>query len=215
MENRKLATIDDFWKFTDNLKVSSEYEYDLNMRRLSSLPFEDLAEICLQYRFFTSNFATDLGYLVFSLPFGPLKSLMAQILAEELGDGKQEHSHLQVYDNFLDSLGHWPKGQDYDELQLPFVKDLMDELRALLVSQPAAFGVGLRGMAGECLCQIYLSLMAKNMRLNSEVKKRADGIDWEFWEIHEGEEDIQHRIITREAIRNYIESTPGSLPNLV
>ncbi len=215
MQPGNLESIDDFWKFTDHLKVTSEYEYDLNMGRLATLPFEKLAEICLQYRFFTSNFATDLGYLVFRLPFGPLKSLMAQILAEELGDGKSERCHLQVYDDFLDSLAFWPAGQDYDALQLPYVNELMQELRTLLLTESVPFGVGLRGMAGECLCQIYLSLMAKNMRINPEIQKRRHAIKWKFWEIHEGEEDIHHRIITRAAIRDFVEATPGSLPGLV
>ena len=77
-----------------------------------------------------------------------------------------------------------------------------------------AFGVGLRGMGGECLCQTYLSVMFEHLREHPFMRANADRIDWEFWTIHTGEEDIVHGELTRAAIDRYIQDEPSALPEL-
>jgi hypothetical protein len=77
-----------------------------------------------------------------------------------------------------------------------------------------AFGVGLRGMGGECLCQTYLSVMFEHLRAHPFIREHASRIDWEFWTIHTGEQDIIHGELTRQAIDDYIRHDPGVLPEL-
>jgi len=39
------------------------------------------------------------------MPFGKLKSILAEILNDELGNGNSKAAHPILYDNFLKSLG--------------------------------------------------------------------------------------------------------------
>ena len=70
-------------------------------------------------------------------------------------------------------------------------------------------------MGGECLCQIYLSAMFEHFSQNPYIQSIQDQIDWRFWEIHTGEEDIRHREMTRATIDEYVAANPESLKDLV
>lgn len=83
-----------------------------------------------------------------------------------------------------------------------------------LSSNPVAYGVGLRGMGGECLCQTYLSEMFEHLKRNPHLRAHEADIDWEFWTIHTGEEDIVHGELTRAAIDHYLGEDTRVLPEL-
>lgn len=78
------------------------------------------------------------------------------------------------------------------------------------------FGVGLRGMGGECLCQVYLEAVNHYLRRNESLARRAHQIDWTFWDLHAGEHDREHREQTRECIAHLAraEDRPEDLANL-
>ena len=69
-------------------------------------------------------------------------------------------------------------------------------------------------MGGECLCQTYLSVMHEYLRLHPYMREHENDIDWEFWTIHTGEQDIVHGEMTRRAIDDYLCDEPDALPEL-
>lgn len=200
-----------FWQFADTAKEATEALAGQKMAALPHLPVEALRQVCTQYRFFTIDYISDLAVLLAKLPFGGLRSLLSQILAEELGEGDADNAHPQVYDRFLASIGVAP-----GQLQrcLPANRAILGELTGELSRRGPAFGVGLRGMGGECLCQTYLSVMFEHLRDHPYVRENEDRIDWEFWTIHTGEQDIIHGELTRKAIDDYLRQEPGALPEL-
>jgi hypothetical protein len=202
---------DSFWEFADREKEATEALAEQRMKVLPDLPVEAMRRVCVQYRFFTIDYINDLALLLAKLPFGGLRSLLSQILAEELGEGDPDKAHPEVYDRFLMSIGVQP--QELDR-RLPRNGAILSALSTELKARSPAFGVGLRGMGGECLCQTYLAVMFEHLREHPYLRQHADGIEWEFWTIHTGEQDIVHGELTRQAIDDYIRLEPEALPEL-
>ena len=202
---------DSFWRFADQAKEATEALAEERMRTLAHMPVEAVRQVCTQYRFFTIDYIGDLALLVAKLPFGGLRSLLSQILAEELGEGDARRAHPAIYDRFLASIG-----VEAGELEhcLPANHAILSGLTDELSASTPAFGVGLRGMGGECLCQTYLSVLFEYLRVHPYMLDNEDRIDWEFWTIHAGEQDIIHGELTRQAIDDYIRREPGALPEL-
>ncbi|NUS38386.1 MAG: hypothetical protein HOQ02_05115 [Lysobacter sp.] len=200
-----------FWRFADAAKEATEALAEHRMRVLPQLPVEALRRFCTQYRFFTIDYISDLAVLIARLPFGGLRSLLGRILAEELGDGDASRAHPEVYDRFLASIGVEP-GQLAQ--RLPANREVLGALTDDLHRRSAAFGVGLRGMGGECLCQTYLSVMFEHLRAHPYMREHAARIDWEFWTIHTGEQDLLHGELTRRAIDDYLQDDPHVLADL-
>ncbi len=163
-----------------------------------------LLSLLIQYRFFTIYYVPDIAILVARLPDGRLRSFLAGILSDELGCGDPLQAHPRLYDNFLNSLG--AVGEDLDALAIKDNIELLDGVRRKLIDPnvDTAYGVGLRGMGGECVCQIYLSRFYEHITKNPYVQERRSEIDWRFWELHVGDHDIAHREKTRELIDHEI-----------
>ena len=200
-----------FWQFADSAKEATEALADQKMKELTQLPVEALRQFCTQYRFFTIDYISDLALLLAKLPFGGLRSLLSQVLAEELGDGDADKAHPAIYDRFLASIGVEPEQR---QRRLPANHAILSALTEELRRRSPAFGVGLRGMGGECLCQTYLSVMFEHLRVHPYIREHWDRIDWEFWTIHTGEVDIVHGELTRQAIDDYLQLDPSVLPDL-
>ena len=200
-----------FWEFADRAKEATEALAEQKMTVLAHLPVEALRQVCTQYRFFTIHYISDLALLLAKLPFGGLRSLLSEILAEELGDGDASKAHPAIYDRFLASIGVQPEQRERCvAANAAILSALTEELRR----RSPAFGVGLRGMGGECLCQTYLSVMFEHLRMHPYMREHANEIDWEFWTIHTGEVDIVHGELTRQAIDDYLQHDPSVLPDL-
>jgi hypothetical protein len=166
----------------------------------------------LQYRFFTKYYITDLGLLISKLPPGRMRSMIGEILYEELGSGDSEGDHLRLWDRFLLSLG-------IDEAVLessanPKNIALLEELSRLLWKRSVGYGIGLRGMGGECVCHVYLVRMYEFLIRNPYIRERRGEIDWRFWDIHVGEVDIRHQELIHEAIGELIATDPRQIENL-
>jgi hypothetical protein len=200
-----------FWQFATDAKSATESLAEQRMRALPHLSVDALLRFCTQYRFFTIQYISDLALLVAKLPFGGLRSLLSRILAEELGDGDPHRAHPESYDRFLASIG---VPREMLHAPIPENRAILTELTDEMIERPAAFGVGLRGMGGECLCQTYLSVMFEHLQMHRYVREHADRIDWEFWTIHAGEEDILHGELTRKAIDDYLCESPDVLADL-
>lgn len=205
-------TLPQFWRLADDTRLKTEYLAEQKLQYLPRAPLGILQQICLQYRYFVRDYPNNLAILISKTPYGEFKSLMAQILADELGNGDFKGTHLKLWDEFLIGIGLSP--EVLDNSIHPDNLKLLAELRQLTLNKPVAYVIGLCGMGGECLCQVYLTAMYEYMTLNPYIQSNKENIDWKFWQIHIGEEDIRHRLRVREAINQIINVKPSSLPDL-
>ena len=157
-QENKADIQESFWALTDSTKMGEKYRIDQNLKSLKYLPLETLQKIFIQYRFFTHYYITDLAILISKLPGGQLRSILAEILDEELGEGNVRDSHPKLYDNFLLSIGIPEKSLDAANLHC--IKNLRDIQQSLL-NKSWAYGVGLRGM-GENVCVKFISALCMN-----------------------------------------------------
>merc|ERR1712232_1172001 len=82
---------------------------------------------------------------------------------------------------------------------------LLNEIASGCYNKPWSYAVGLVGMGGECLCQIYLTSMYKYLLRNPFIIAEGDKVDHHFWKYHTGPEDAAHRILVRNAINDIID----------
>ena len=207
-----MITREEFWRITSSSRIEAEYMVDDKLNYLQSAPPDILRRIFHEYRFFIQYYINDLGLLLYKVPFSEFKCLVAEIAAEELG-ASPDKSHLQLWDNFLVSIG-------VDESKLehglhPENIELLAGLSDLMMSESYMYGIGLRGMGAECLCQVYLTAAHKHLMMNPYIQANKDKIDWLFWDIHIGEVDIHHGEMVREAIDKMIVADPKLIPQLV
>ena len=214
MESQKtLKTVSEFWKIAEYEQMQAEYTVQDKVQYLQSASLEQLRKVFIQYRYFTKYYGSDLGLLIFKVPYGNFKSLISEIAAEDLGNGKADQSHIRLWDNFLVSLG-----VQESELETSINLGnaaLLEELRQLMHTASPAYAIGLRGMGGECLCQIYLTAVYENLRQNPLIEENKASIDWSFWDIHAGEADKEHRLLVKASISEIVESDPASINDLV
>ena len=207
-----MLNVKEFWNIADETRLETEYRVDEKLQFLQTASLEALQKICLQYRYFTKEFPDNLGVLLSKVPHGNFKSLIGEIVSEELGEGNPERAHLRLYDNFLVSIGI---SKDVLESSLyDNNENLLSEISQLTLTQSKTYGIGLVGMGGECLCQIYLSNMYDNLVKNPYIQKHKKSIDWEFWNFHVGEADIIHRQKVRQAINEVVNEDESSVNDL-
>lgn len=201
-----------FWELADMTKASEKYKIDKNLQYLKFASLDILKKIFVQYRFFTHYYITDLAILISKLPFGEIRTILGEILYEELGNGRADDAHPTLYDEFLLSIGI-PKA-DLDKANQNCIENLKT-IQASLIQNPWAYGIGLRGMGGECLCQIYLATMHEYFSKNPVIVSIKDQVAWKFWDIHIGEIDLHHQKIIRSAINNLVMKQPETTKHLV
>ncbi|ATB29911.1 hypothetical protein MEBOL_003366 [Melittangium boletus DSM 14713] len=197
----------------DNARTQTEYLADKKLQYLEHASLDVLKRIFVQYRYFTISYISDLALLVYRLPFGNLRSLLADFLNDELGNGQHEQAHQRIYDDFLVSLG-----MSQDELEADAHQTnlrLLGEISDLVMKESPWYAVGLRGMGGECLCQVYLAAMHAYFMKNPAIQEMKDRLDQRFWDIHTGEIDIEHRERLREALMAAVDRDPAALEGLV
>ena len=56
--------------------------------------------------------------------------------------------------------------------------------------------------------------MFEHLREHPYLQEHAGEVDWEFWSIHAGEQDIIHGELTRQAVDDYIRREPEALAEL-
>ncbi|MFK3647784.1 iron-containing redox enzyme family protein [Lysobacter enzymogenes] len=182
-----------FWTLADDLQRQTVDHAGALFAFVETAEPPRLFALLAQYRCFTDYYIADIALLIARLPPGRMRSFLADILFDELGSGDAAQAHPQLYDDFLASLGidHAPR----DRLPLAANLALLDAARARLVAADSdpAYGVGLRGMGGECVCQVYLARLYEHLIRNPYVREHRDRIDWTFWDLHVGEHDIAHR----------------------
>lgn len=203
-------TLEEFWKLAEAAQSTASHLANERIRAIENMGLEDLQSLLLHYRWYTSFYPGDLGILICKLPPSSLRSLLGELLDDELGNGDCSRTHLELYDRFLESIG----------VRLDAVRDsvhpmslaLLEANRSRLLMSHYMFGVGLRGMGGECLCQVYLEAVNHYLRRNSSLARHERQIDWTFWDMHAGDTDREHRERTREFIARL--ATPQDVASL-
>jgi len=192
-----------FWARAAISKLEAKFELAREMDVLPHLPIEALRAIVLQYRYFTQAFITDLAILVSRCPEGRLRSLLGQLVNEELGEGDPEEAHARLYDRFLESIGAIEPGTPAGQLRgavHPTVRDLLSELRDRTALRSPLYAIGMRGLGGECVCGVYFSVMHTHLRQHPFIVEHDSKIAWKFWDIHAGHADAEHNTLVRGAV---------------
>jgi hypothetical protein len=200
----------EFWCVADVIQSRVLRESERLFSYLDSSPPALLREILIQYRYFTVYYIPDLALLITRLDPGPMRSFLADILYDELGRGKSETAHPKLYDDFLATIGVDTSSLDGKALSTNI--SLLDVARRHLVDPKRSnqYAVGLRGMGGECVCQVYIQQLYKHLLKNPYVQEHTGKIDWRFWDLHVGEHDIEHREHTRALIDTEFVSKGGA-----
>jgi hypothetical protein len=136
-------------------------------------------------------------------PEGRLRSLLGQLVNEELGEGDPEEAHARLYDRFLESIGAIEPGTPVRQLRAavhPRVRDLLADLRDRTADRSPLYAIGMRGLGGECVCGVYFSVMHTHLRKHPFIVEHDSKIDWKFWDIHAGHADAEHNHLVRGAV---------------
>lgn len=194
------VTAQNFWPKADQVQEYVLKEATDLFSYLAVAPPNVLRDILVQYRYFTVYYIPDLALLIARFNDGPMRSFLADILYDELGSGKSAFAHPELYDSFLETIG--VDTTDLDDQALAKNIALLDEARHRLVDpgRGNAYAIGLRGMGGECVCQVYIAQLYESLIRNPYIQEHMDAIDWRFWNMHVGEHDIEHREQTRALI---------------
>jgi len=212
------AALEAFWARAELGKLEARFAIAREMDMLPRLSIDALRAIALQYRYFTQIFVTDLAHLVVRCPEGRLRSLLGQLVNEELGCGDPELAHLRLYDRFLESIGAIERGATGDQLQArahPRVRALLEELSRRTADRSTYYAIGMRGMGGECVCGVYFSVMHVHLRKHPFVIENESRIDWRFWDIHAGHADIEHNKLVRAAVTELLDGKRADAVNEV
>jgi hypothetical protein len=193
----------EFWTWVGALRERAEREADERFASLSHCSIGQLQDVWRQYRRFTDCYIDDLAILVARSPTGPLRSLLGDILHDELGRGDDAFDHVTMYDRFLTSASTSPVPHASDRTE-----GVLTSLREATRTRTLDFAIGVRGMGGECECSMYLAVMHRHFRRNVWVKTREGDIDWTFWELHLGELDSDHNRRLRAGVDAILASSP-------
>ena len=204
--------LEDFWKSAEMGKLEAQFRLRKEMTMIATLPIESLREILFQYRFFTMLFATDIAYLISRCtPGSRLRSLLAELLNEELGEGDPAKAHAAMFDRFLSSMGCFDESATLKELDSRVYPEVAEVLQVLAkgTRESSEFhAIGLRGLGGECVCGVYFGVMHEYLRKHPYCVKNNDTIDWEFWDIHAGHADVEHNLMVRDAVSEVLADEP-------
>jgi pyrroloquinoline quinone (PQQ) biosynthesis protein C len=196
-----------FWNRAAISKLEAKFAVAKEMAALPHLPIQALRSIVFQYRYFTQSFVTDLALLVARSPEGPLRSLLGQLVNEELGNGDPEQAHMRLYDRFLASIGAIEPGATASQLPgriHPQVRGLIDELHHRTTARSLLYAIGMRGVGGECVCGVYFSVMHGHLRQHPFIIEHDAAVDWAFWDIHAGHADVEHNQLVRAAVAEFV-----------
>jgi hypothetical protein len=152
-----------------------------------------------------------MALLISKLPFGSLRTILAEVLNEELGKGNPNNSLPELYDKFLLSIG---VAEADLEISDPFCIRNLWGIQQMLNSSSWSYGVGLCGVGAESLRRVYLKTMREYISQNAEIAAIKDQIEWKFWEIHTVEVDAQKQKAIRAAIDELVLANPELAPDL-
>ncbi|WP_013324098.1 iron-containing redox enzyme family protein [Gloeothece verrucosa] len=190
-------TISTFWMYFDETKLKEEIEIFSSFSTIPNWSLEKLRRVSVYYRDLVKNHSNHLALMISRLPETQFKSLIAEILNDEQGNGYYHKSHLFLWDNFLKSIG-------VNDIKRNI--DIPDKMKPFIENSSIDFVVGLEGLGVECICSVYLSIFEKFLKKHPYILQHYDKVDWLFFDIHVRGEDIHHKEKIRKAVDDLIES---------
>jgi hypothetical protein len=212
------SALEAFWARAAMSKLETRFALGREMEALPRLSIDALRAVVLQYRYFTRAFITDLSLLVARCPEGRLRSLLGQLVDEELGMGNPDEAHARLYDRFLETIGAITPDASEAELCAaahPKVDALLVELNQRTTRRSPLYAIGMRGLGGECVCGVYFSVMHTHLRKHPFIVEHEADIDWKFWDIHAGHADVEHNELVRAAVAELLEDRHHRQPGAV
>ncbi len=100
-----------FWQTADQLQDEVLQRADELFSFVQDTDVRTLRTILIQYRFFTVYYISDLALLIAKLGNGKMRTFLANILSDELGNKNPTKAHPRLYDDFLASIGTGGIGQ--------------------------------------------------------------------------------------------------------
>ncbi len=201
----------DFWTLTDQSKLGLDLKADPRIKKISDLSHVDLSQLFEQYSFIVEHHANHLAIIISRMTESSLKSLFADIIYEELGNGNVQNSHFTLFKKFLNTFNpeYKPNG-----IKQELTREL-DKYQEMINKENLYFAIGLGGAGTECICQVYLSAMYEQMLKNPYVIKHHSDIHWKFWRIHTGPVDLEHQQAIKEALKEEIFRNKYIEPELI
>lgn len=194
----------DFWEISNQSRLQLELSKDQRIQSLRYLDRIDLSKFFEQYSFIVKHHANHLAIIISRMEESELKSLFADILYEELGSGKVQNSHLTLFSHFLTTLN-----PDFEAKGITArLEQKLEEYQEIIKKDNLYLAIGLGGAGTECICQVYLSEMYKQIKENPYIKNKEININWKFWEIHTGEVDATHKEQIKHALKKEIHNNP-------
>ncbi len=184
-----------FWTYFDEVKLTEEIFVNSQFSTIPNWSLEKLQKVSINYRWLVKSHSNHLALMISRLPESHFKSLIAEILNDEQGNGQYERSHLYLWDNFLRSI----EVSNISNNSIEF-----DPMLTLINNSSIDFVIGLEGVGVECICAVYLEVFEHFIKQHSYVIENKHKIDWEFFDIHVRGEDIHHKQMIREAVEQLI-----------
>jgi hypothetical protein len=204
--------MDEIWRIIDFERLQASYSSQQSIKNLKLANPSQLFDVLYQYRFYCKAYINDLAHLVYRLEDCQIRSTLGQILSDELGCGDEKLAHPFIYDEFLSSMN---PNVDFRGEQIKANSHLEEKIKLETINSNIDFVIGLRGMGGECLCQVYLDAIYNQFTCNQWIIERRSSINWIFWDLHVGPVDIEHRNILRQSVQKYIDMRPSASDDIL
>lgn len=203
----------EFWEWVEATKKEAEVNMPKKFEWLSHASEAGIQRAITQFYPFIWHYTYDLSEIVGRLPHSPLRTLVAQILSEELGDGNYAFCHLEMWRSFIYSMGV-NKDVDVDSLIDPKVLKIISEQSNIIRNVNVDEALGLRGIIGECVCETYLKALHTNIIKNPAWHKYGNKIDNTFWDIHLNGGDEHHNQLIIQGVSNYVAGDESKLKDI-
>lgn len=204
--------INDFWQMANEQQLRAEVASKDYLQWVATASAPALRRLFIEYRPLTDGYPADLALLVARTPQGRLRSLLAQLLDEELGDGDPAAAHIVMLDDFMRSIG--VADEDLGAHKSPVIAGVLEEMNRVVRTSSVYQAVAMRGMGSECVCQTYLEALHEQLLKNEWLTENRPSLDWTFWDIHAGPADQAHNAFMREAVDQLMRADPSSVDEL-
>ncbi len=203
----------EFWDWVEATKQDAEENMPKEFSWLSEVSETGMQQAAIQFHSFIWFYTYDLAKIIGKLPHSPLRTLVAEILSEELGDGDFSRSHLHLWEKFVYSLGV-DHNKDIKSLVHKDVFNIVNAQSDRIGEVSLHQALGLRGIIGECVCETYLKSLHINLVKNPLWAEKGEEINTLFWHIHLDGGDEEHNQMVIDGVSDYAKDDPVILQEI-
>ncbi len=202
--------LDELWDLVEQEKKNAKTVAIQSLECIESLSGEDLGNVFIHYEHFLSSYPKNLAFLISNLPSGLLQTSLSSILSDELGNGNLKNNHRNLLKDFTKNFigenyqAFFEKASSPSSLGVSLSTFLENQTR----TRTTSFGVGMIGMGGECVCELYLGQFYQQFTRNLAFIDKKPVVDMKFWEIHLNKEEAEHEDIVVRGVNDYLSNNP-------